>query len=180
MCGSARRTRVALPTLRVVSAIHVTRSVLLAAPASEVWATVSTLEGINAELMPLVRMTFPARARNFTASNVPLGETVCWSWLLAGGVVPFDRHAFCLESVTVDPAAGLYGFKEESMSWLQERWSHRRTIVPLDDGSCRLTDRLVVLPRLALFRPFARRIIPAVFDHRHRRLVERWGTAGIV
>ena len=36
---------------------------VLAAPAEAIWARVSTFEGINDELRPLMRMTAPARVR---------------------------------------------------------------------------------------------------------------------
>lgn len=149
--------------------VIVTRSVLLAAPAQEVWAVVSTPAGVNAEMMPLVRMTFPSSVAGLTPDDIAMGAVVCRCWMLAGGVLPFDRHALAFESI-----AGTE-FVEESTSWLQCRWRHERSVVTLDPGRCRVTDCITIEPRVPLARPFVRRIVPLVFEHRHRRLEQRFG-----
>ncbi|HQF96693.1 MAG TPA: hypothetical protein PLS46_21180 [Microthrixaceae bacterium] len=153
------------------------RSVLLAAPAAEVWAVAATPAGVGDELMPLVRMTFPASVAGLTSEDITMGRTVCHCWLLAGGVVPFDRHALAFESISDDPDGYSFGFVEESTSWMQRRWRHERTVTPLSATTCRVTDRLTVVPRLAGARHVVRRLVPLVFEHRHRRLVARWGAA---
>jgi hypothetical protein len=152
--------------------IEIERSSEVAAGRATVWAVVSTMAGVNAELAPFVRMTHPADRSSLEGEDVPFGEVLFASWLLAGGVVPFDRHALVLESVT--PGAG---FVEESTSLVQRRWRHERTLVDLPGGGCRVTDRLTVVPRLGLARPIAARIVARVFDHRHRRLIARFGEA---
>ena len=104
--------------------------------------------------------------------DVPLGEVLFHSWLLAGGVVPFDRHSLVLTSITDG-----VGFVEESTTWLQRRWRHERTLEDLSSGGTRITDQVVVVPRLGLARPVTARVVGRTFAHRHRRLVARFGAA---
>lgn len=156
-------------------AIELTLTSDLAAPAPEVWAHASSMAGVNDELRPWVRMTHPADATDLASVDVPLGEVIIHSWLLAFGVVPFDRHALGLDEVHDDGAAG-GAFVEESTSWLQRRWRHERTVVARGSG-CVVTDRLVVQPRAPVGR-LVRPVIAALFRHRHRRLVQRFGGAG--
>lgn len=161
--------------------IIVQRSVLLAASARAVGEVAATPAGVSYELMPLVRMTFPSTVAQLTAADITMGETICRCWLLAGGILPFDRHSLAFESIRDIPPDDLdadsFGFVEESTSWLQKRWRHERTITRLSDATCRVTDRLTVEPRVPFARPMVRRIVPLVFEHRHRRLVARWGAS---
>lgn len=149
------------------SSATITVTSRLAAPPAAVWAHASTMEGVNFELRPLVRMTVPRPARGRTLEDVELNATAFHSTLLAGGVLPFDRHA--LRLVAVRPGRG---FQERSTSLLHARWDHERTIVADADGSL-LTDRVTFTPRLGtagLERP----IVAALFRHRHERLARRF------
>ena len=143
----------------------------LAASAGEVWAVASTMDGVNAELRPFVRMTHPAHIQSLADADIVPGAVVFHSWLLAGGVLPFDRHALALERVIAGE-----GFDEESTSWMQRRWRHERRLSDHGDGTCTVTDRLEVEPRLGLLRPLASRVVRFLFGHRHRRLAARFGT----
>lgn len=149
-------------------------SEVAAAPA-DVWAVASTMAGVNAELGPWVRMTHPADKRSL-ADVQPGAHLGFDSWVLALGVLPFDRHHLHLETV-IDPGddVGPFGFDEESTSWMQRRWRHERRIEAIESGRTRVSDRLVVEPRVGLFRPIVRRVVPAIFRHRHRRLRRRFG-----
>ncbi len=143
----------------------------LAVPAAEVWAQASTMAGVNAELMPLLRMTVPAdfAAQSLEQAPERLGQTLFHSWLLLFGFLPFDRHA--LRLMQVYPGCG---FDEDSTSWLQKTWRHRRRIVADGDG-CRVIDELEVEPRLAP-AVFVRPLLRQVFAHRHRQLRRRFGS----
>jgi len=143
---------------------------LLATPAPDVWAEVSTMGGVNAELLPLMRMTHPAHVHRLEAADVEPGSVLFQSWLLAFGVLPIDRHALSLERVYPGE-----GFDERSSSWMQRVWIHRRRVIALDGGGCRVTDEVSFEPRLSLAAPVLRRIVGALFDHRHRRLQRRFG-----
>lgn len=153
-------------------AVSVERTSALAAPADEVWVTATTMEGVNAELVPLVRMTHPRGLRSLRELDPPVvaGRVLFRSWLLAGGIVPFDRHALALDEV--DDAGRR--FVEESTSWLQRRWRHERSVVARP-GGCVVTDRLTVEPRLGPARPLVAAAVGRIFDHRHRRLRRRYG-----
>jgi len=144
-------------------------------PADEVWQHATSMRGVNDELGPWVRMTYPPQLASLAdADESMLGTVVFHSWLLAGGVVPFDRHALRLVEIgTRDDGGG--GFVEESTSWLQSRWRHVRDVVALGDGRCLVTDRLTVVPRVPIARPLVAVIVPWLFTRRHRRLVDRFG-----
>jgi hypothetical protein len=124
----------------------------LAASAAVVWVGVSTMRGVNAELMPLLRMTAPVDRVEFA------------SWVLLGGFLPIDRHYLRLERVL--PGAG---FDERSTSWSQRVWIHRRRVSSSGAGAC-VADELEFEPGVKLLTPVLRAIVAAIFRHRHRRL----------
>src|SRR5215510_7519286 len=97
----------------------------LYAPAPVVWAAVGTMKGVNAELGPWLRMTAPPEAEDLRIEDAPLRVPMFSSWVLLAGVVPIDRHHFMLAAVEPGRA-----FWEESTSWSQKRWEHRRRIAP--------------------------------------------------
>lgn len=148
--------------------IVIERSSVVAAPQAEVWAAATTFVGVNRELMPLCKMRVPRALRGRTLDTYQPGERA-GCWLLAFGVVPFDRHRLGLESI--EPGVG---FVEESTSWLHRRWRHERTLAPAGIGT-RVTDRVTVEPRLFLARPLTRFVVGRVFRHRHVRLLSRFG-----
>ncbi|MGH8444044.1 MAG: hypothetical protein ACREVL_02200 [Solimonas sp.] len=140
----------------------------LAAEPPTIWLHATRMRGVNAELMPLVKMTSPKRYAGLTLRDAPPGELLFHSWLLAFGVLPFDRHALTIESVWD------YGFQENSTSWLQRRWRHKR-YVELLPGGARLVDELEIEPRLSPAW-LVKRIVGALFAHRHRQLRRQFGT----
>lgn len=143
---------------------------VVAARPAEVWAHASSMDGVNHELRPLIRMTHPASFSRLPTDVVP-GTTIFASWLLFFGLLPFDRHRLGLRSV--DDGVG---FVEESSSWHHRRWRHERTIAPLDGESCAVTDRLVIEPTVPVLRPVIAAVVRRLFAHRHRRLVRRFAT----
>ena len=157
-----------------MKAAVVTVTTRVAAPPERVWAHARTMEGVNAELRPFVRMTVPSELRGLTIDDAPLGAVAFRSLLLAFGVVPFDRHA--LQLVRVDATPPRLGFLEQSTSSLQRRWEHERTIVGDGAGSL-VTDRVVFEPRLGSAR-LVRPVVAALFRHRHKRLVALLAASG--
>ncbi len=142
----------------------------LAASLDDVWAVVNTMTGVNAELGPWIKMTVPVEASEVRIDDAPVGRPLFSSWVLLGGVFPIDRHHFQIHSVDKGRA-----FDEDSTSWSQRRWRHRRELVALGEHACRVTDRLDFQPRAPMTGGAIERVIRAVFEHRHRRLRARFG-----
>ena len=135
----------------------------VSASVEDVWAHASTMDGVNAELAPFVSMSVPPAFRGVSLDEAPLGRVAFVSVLRLFGVVPFDRHALMLVSVSAPS-----GFSERSTSALQRRWDHDRTIVA-DGAGALVTDRVTFCPRVGpawVVRP----VVYALFRHRHRRL----------
>jgi ligand-binding SRPBCC domain-containing protein len=143
-------------------------SLLVASPET-VWERVSTFEGVNDELAPVLRMTAPASVRRLDPSEVVLGERIFRSWVLLFGVLPIDFDDLTL--VALEPGRG---FQERSRMLSMSVWEHERTIEPNGSG-CRVRDRLRFEPRLPGSGPLLERIVGATFRHRHRRLRRRFG-----
>ena len=141
----------------------------LDADPADVWAAVSTMQGVNFELHPFIHMSSPAAHRALPASIVP-GQVIFRSWLLLFRVLPFDRHALALDQFDEG-----HGFVEESSSWLQRRWRHERRLATDAAGHCLVTDRLVIEPRVQLALPVVELVVKHLFRHRHRRLRRRFG-----
>jgi ligand-binding SRPBCC domain-containing protein len=134
-----------------------------------VWAHVSTFEGINAELQPLMRMTAPASVRALEPADVVLGERIFRSWVLLFGVLPIDFDDLTL--VALEPGRG---FHERSRMLSMRVWEHERRLQPVSSG-CRVVDRLSFEPRLPGMGPLLERFIRLTFRHRHRQLRRQFG-----
>ncbi len=151
---------------------------LALAPAA-LWATVSTMAGVNDELAPWLRMTTPSEAAGRSLADAPLGEPLFASWLLAFGVLPFDRHLLSIERVWCgeQDATGTarWGFFERSRSWMQREWVHERVIRASPAGAT-LRDRVWVEPRVAPLAPVVCILVQRLFMHRHRRLRAKYGS----
>jgi len=93
------------------------RSTLSAAP-DDVWRHVSSPEGVAYELRPIVKMTFPSHIVRLTPETVPMGERLCRSWILLGGVVPVDYDDVTL--VELEPGRR---FLERSRMATQRVWA---------------------------------------------------------
>lgn len=130
-------------------------------PVHELWPIVTSADGVNAELNPLIRMTFPSNGFDF--SKAPLQQPLFTSWILVFGFLPFDRHTFVLHEV------GPSHFIETSHTLLQKLWRHERYLTALGDHTD-VRDVVTVLPRLGFMRPLTNRIVATIFRHRHKRL----------
>ncbi len=139
-------------------------------PADLAWARVSTMDGVNAELGPWLKMTVPAYARERSLMDAPIGELSFRSWLLFAGVLPIDRHSLGFELIEAGH------FVEKSSSWLHPLWRHERvveaTATATGDG-CRLTDKLEFCARVGVVGRLDSALVHRVFRHRHQRLL-RW------
>ena len=147
--------------------VVVERTTTVPRAADEVWARVTTPAGIRAELLPWLSMTTPPRLRGRTLDDAAdlLGRPLGKAWLLLFGVLPVDYDDMTI--VAVEP---FRSFHERSRMLLLSRWEHERVVTPTDEGSCEVSDRLTFEPRLRFVGPAARRLVGALFGHRHRRL----------
>jgi ligand-binding SRPBCC domain-containing protein len=139
------------------------------APASRVWERVTSPEGINGELMPIVRMTAPRELRELKAADVVPGERLCRSWILLFGLIPIDYDD--VTPVRIDPERG---FLERSQMLTQRLWEHERTLEP-DGAGTVVTDRVRFEPRLPIPAGALLPVFRFVFHHRHRRLRRYFG-----
>ena len=153
----------------------VSRTTALGAPALSVWERAGTLEGVNAELRPILRMTAPRDLRGATLSDLQPGVPAGRSWILLGGFLPVDYDDLCLAEI--EPPRR---FLERSKMLSMSSWQHERIVEPLSEGTCSITDTLTfelrgVMRRLPGGEALAQRIVTALFRHRHRRLVATHG-----
>jgi hypothetical protein len=151
----------------------VEQSSVIARPAAAVWDRVVSEEGINDELAPILRMTMPRGLRGKTVDDVEVGVPLGRSWILLARLLPVDYDDLCLAEL--EPGRR---FLERSRTLAFAVWQHERVVEPLNDGSCRVTDRLgFELKRGVAWVPGVPRVASAVvaflFRHRHRRLA-RW------
>jgi hypothetical protein len=149
----------------------------LGAPAATVWARAVTPEGINDELRPILRMTMPRAYRGKTIDDVEVGEPLGRSWIFLFGVLPVDCDDLMLAEL--EPGRR---FRERSTMLSMSLWQHEREVVPVGEGECEVTDRLMftLRPPMAWVPGMKRLAIATVrrlFAHRHRRLAERYGSS---
>jgi len=152
------------------------RASVVAAGVAEVWARVTTFEGINDELRPVLTMTPPRVVRGRTVADVLPGTHLGRSVLRLGGLLPVDR-----DDITIAEIDHGRRFLERSTMLAFRLWEHERTLVEQGPDACTVRDRvsfelrapLARIPRLA---PAVRRLVGALFTHRHRRLVRFFET----
>jgi ligand-binding SRPBCC domain-containing protein len=144
------------------------------ASADAVWRRVTTPEGINDELAPVMRMTMPASMRGKSLADVSSGAHLGRSWLLLFGIIPFDYDDLFIAEL--EPGH----FLERSSMLSMRVWEHERTITADGDG-CVVSDRIGFELRspLAHVPGLARGLRAALqrlFQHRHRRILRRFGS----
>ena len=149
---------------------ELTASSVVAAEPAEVWQHAISPSGVNRELRPLLRMTFPAGTTDLTDGWQP-GERRFRSWILLLGVLPVEYDDVVFEEV--EPGRR---FLERSTLLSQRVWEHER-IVEAVDGGCRITDRVRFEPRLRWLAVVHRTVFRAVFAWRHRNLRRLFGDA---
>jgi ligand-binding SRPBCC domain-containing protein len=149
-----------------MTATTVTQRSVVPASAEEVWARVVTPEGINHELRPWMRMTMPRSLRGKTIDDVEAGQRLGRCWLLLFGVIPFDYDDLGLAEI--GPG---FRFLERSTMLSMRRWDHERTVEPVGEGTCEVTDRVTFEPRVSAIGRTSRATLARMFAHRHRRLV---------
>lgn len=135
------------------------------------WAGMS-MSAVNAELLPLIRMTCPPEWRRASLERWITGRVLFRSVILLFGVVPVDVHSLRLERI--HPGQG---FLERSQSWVNSLWQHERITTATPKG-CIVTDSIVVQGRVPFITTLLLPVYRLVFRHRHRRLEALYGRAG--
>jgi ligand-binding SRPBCC domain-containing protein len=128
------------------------------------------MPGVNAELMPVVRMTYPRWYERLDRNPLVPGRQLFRSVLMLFGVLPVDVHAITLVSLT--PGRG---FLESSSSLLHRHWIHERALEPGSAGT-KLSDRVYFECRVPGLDAALTPVVRAVFRHRHAQLRRRFGT----
>ncbi len=131
----------------------------------QVWNRVTSMAGINDELMPLMSMRLPVGVGDISLSSVVVGEPVGRFGVRLFGVLPFDYDDMTI--VGLEPGRS---FHECSTMRTARTWEHERTLTPVGDGSqTQIHDRLTFTPRVPGTGRVHAWIIARVFRHRHRR-----------
>ena len=130
----------------------------------------TTAEGVNAEMKPLLRMTIPRGLDDFSIADVEDGTTLGRSWILLFGLIPFDYDDIHVERIEPGRA-----FHERSTMLSQRRWEHDRSVEPDGDGACVVTDSVRFEPRLRVPPGLLRPVLHWFFRRRHRKLRRLFG-----
>ena len=136
---------------------------LLPIPQDVILQHATSMRGVNSELMPYVRMTFPSQFERLHLNPTHTGNVIFRSWILLFGILPVDYHA--LRFARVDDE----GFLERSSSIIHKLWEHERIIKAVADGT-ELHDRVRFQPRIPGIGYLLQPIYEAVFKHRHAQL----------
>lgn len=94
------------------------------APSTAVWQRIVTGEGINHELMPVMRMTVPAQFQGLTieqASQLNSQTEIGRSYLLLLGFLPFDY-----DNIVITEVEAGRRFVEQSTMVSMRSWRHER------------------------------------------------------
>jgi ligand-binding SRPBCC domain-containing protein len=150
-----------MPSFAIASTLH--------ASAAQVWAHATSMAGVNDELGPLMRMTYPADRAEIGGQVVPLGTPLFRSIILLFGVLPIDYDEITFEAL--EPGRR---FVESSRTMSQRVWRHERTVDPVGDG-CTVTDRVTFVPKVAAMERLLLPALSLLFAHRHWRLIRRFG-----
>lgn len=148
-------------------------SFLPGADPAQVWDGATEVDGINAELSPVMRMTLPRQMRGIgtpSLARVPLGQPLGRSWILLGRLLPYDY-----DDVIIAEREEGRRFLEVSRMSSAHAWIHERVIEGKNGGTV-LSDRLtyVLKPHLRPMTPVYRRTVQQLFAHRHRRVARRF------
>jgi ligand-binding SRPBCC domain-containing protein len=141
----------------------------ISAPLDAVWRRVTTFEGINDELRPVMRMRVPAGLQDTAMDTVPLGVPLGRSWLFYLGFLPLDY-----DDLTVTELVPRSHFQEVSTMGSMRRWTHRRELNAVDAGHTEVTDVVGFEPRLTALAGLVEPVVRELFAHRHRRLARHF------
>lgn len=141
----------------------------LAARAADVWAHAATMRGVNRELFPLARMTWPKTIPRIDQVSPTPERRLFRSWILLLGFLPVDYDDLTIVSLDLEG-----GFLEDSKMLSQKRWQHQRLIRSIP-GGCTVTDHVQFIPRVPAMGGLYRLVFKLCFAQRHRNLRRMFG-----
>ena len=127
----------------------------------DVWNSITSLKGLTAEMLPLMRLTAPKGFK--TLSDIYPRKNDFRSWVLLFGILPIDHTDLNLKSLTP-----LKGFVEESKMASMKYWRHERTLISVSPKQTRVIDELTFEP--VRFAQLSAMTVKMFFQHRHKRL----------
>ena len=98
------------------------------------------------------------------------GQHLGRSWLLLGGLLPFDY-----DDITIERVEQGRWFQEDSTMLSQRSWRHHRAVEPVGDAACTVTDTITFVRRFPVPVRLLEFTFGQTFAHRHRRLRRRYG-----
>jgi ligand-binding SRPBCC domain-containing protein len=130
----------------------------LPSSADEIWSWSTSIRGIQAEMWPILKITFPKGLKQID-KDTALGKPLCRCHFLLLGIFPMDMSK--LTFVELVPG---HRFVEQSPLFSMKMWRHERIVSATGPGTS-VTDNLEFSPRFA--SPVVRWFVKAFFKHRH-------------
>lgn len=147
----------------IIGMINLRFETHLKARPEQVWNSITSLEGLTREMMPLMRLTAPKSFK--TLNDIYPSKSNFRCWVLLFGIFPIDHTDLQLKSL--EP---LKGFVEESNMASMQYWRHERKIVVVSETETSVIDELSFEPRR--FKKIIKFVIQKFFEHRHSKLTE--------
>ena len=148
--------------------VELTMTTTVPASTQEAWAWSTSLDGVRAEMRPLLKVVFPKGMTDIGADTM-LGKPLGRCQFLLFGLFPID-----MSKLTFTEIVPGHRFVEQSALLSMRAWRHERVITPASDASgARITDHLAFSPRFAT--PLVRVMVRLFFEHRHKMLARAFG-----
>mgnify|MGYP001461501791 CR=1 FL=1 len=130
-----------------------------------------SMRGVNAELFPWMRLTYPKGPDALKENIKPPGRFLFKSWFLFLCFIPIDYNSFFFKFISQEGH-----FHESSSSLTHKNWCHIRKISVSEGGSL-LQDELEITPRVKMLSPLIRFFAQRLFLHRHNILRKKFNKA---
>lgn len=147
--------------------VRLTFTTEVPASPAEVWSWSTSIKGIQAEMWPVLKITFP-KGLNQIDKDTALGKPLCRCHFLLLGIFPMDMSK--LTFVEIVPG---HRFVEQSPLFSMRMWRHERVVTPARTGA-RVTDNLEFSPRFA--SPLVAWFVKQFFEHRHAVIARRFAS----
>lgn len=134
----------------------------------EVWAWSTSIKGIEAEMWPVLKITFP-KGMTHIDEDTTLDKSLGRCHFLLLGICPIDMSK--LTFVELVPGRR---FVEQSPLLSMRSWRHERIVTPTSEGTV-VTDNLTFRPRVA--GPLVGWFVKRFFEHRHAVLAKSFAKA---